>query len=187
MIINKKSAVFLKELPFSPRFNTKRMTVQFYYGYIFDCYNSYSNDNLKISEASNVFSQGPHVYESTTTEFAFEFDDHFFLDSDGTIFKLTKNQREDHNYMRNRFVDYFPNYLIWIAPSNAKAGGRSILSENIFLQDKNSGQRKGFTKHVIAKNRDGSLRKRLYGGCFVIGNGHYQEFIKGLDYDIAKD
>lgn len=181
MILNKKSSIFLDSLPFSPKVNKETMKVSFSKGFIFDCYSNYFNNNAELRSPSFHFSQGPSFSQSDEDEYSFEYNDFFYLDSSASIFKLTKTQREDHNYMRNRFGNYFPNYLIWKAPSNKNAGGEQIMSENIFLQDKSNGQKRGF-QTVIIKESETETHKRLYGGIVVVEHGHFQGFVEGLDY-----
>lgn len=181
MIINKKSKTFLSSLPFSPKVNRETMKVSFSKGFIFDCYKNYFNNDAELSPPSFHFSQGPGFFQSDENEYPFDYNDFFYLDSSASIFKLTKTQREDYDYMKNRFGNYFPNYLIWKAPSNKDAGGEQVMSENIFLQDKASGQKRGF-QTVIIKESETETHKRIYGGIVTVEHGHFQGFVEGLDY-----
>lgn len=186
MIINKKKANYIKDVPFLAKYSTKTMTVSFAEGYIFDCYESFSNNSASIKE-SLFFSQGSSFFKSNEEEvFTFQFNDWFYLDSEASIFKLTKDQRDNHSYMSNRFGVSFQKYLIWKAPPSAGVGGQQVISENIYLQDKSSGQKAGFKRTLLKKNADGSSNYRIEGGFVIVRDGHYQEFINGLDY-ILKD
>ena len=186
MILNKKINNYLEELPFAPKVDKKTMKVSFSKGYIFNCYNNYADDDARLDSPNFNFSQGPSLYESEIQEYDFNYNDFFYLDSSATIFKLTERQREDYLYMKGRFGSHFPNYLIWKAPSNKNAGGEQVISENIFIQDKSSGQKKGFEKVVLKKRPDGSSKNRIYGGFVIVDRGHYQEFVKGIDYSMNK-
>ncbi len=186
MIINKKKANYIKDAPFLAKYNAKTMTVSFAEGYIFDCYESFLNNSASIKE-SLFFSQGSSFFKSNEEEvFTFQFNDWFYLDSEASIFKLTKDQRDNHSYMSNRFGVSFPKYLIWKAPPSAGVGGQQVISENIYLQDKSSGQKAGFKRTLLKKNADGSSNYRIEGGFVIVRDGHYQGFINGLDY-VLKD
>lgn len=178
------SNAFLSDCPFSPKVDNETMKVSFTKGFIFDCYCNYFDDDASLGSPSLHFSQGPSFFQSSETEYDFNYNDFFYLDSSASIFKLTNSQREDHVYMRNRFGDNFPNYLIWKAPSNANSGGEHIISENIFLQDKASGQKKGF-QTVVIKNTSQGAYKRIYGGLVTIEDGHFQGIVQGLDYFLS--
>jgi hypothetical protein len=80
----------------------------------------------------------------------------------------------------------FPKYLIWKAPPSAGVGGQQVISENLYLQDKSSGQKAGFKRTLLKKNADGSSNYRIEGGFVIVGDGHYQGFVNGLDY-VLKD
>ena len=180
MVLN-KGVNYLNELPFSATYSTETMKVSFNRGYIFNCYNSFTNDNARLGEGSNYFSQGPFFYESGNEEYEFQFNDFFYIDETGNIFKLTKTQREDYDYMYVRFNTNFPSYLIWKAPSSKLAAGEQIISENIFLQDA-SLNTQGFASKAIKINEDESSNSELYGGFVIVQGGNYQEFLEGFSY-----
>lgn len=195
MIINKKRTNYIGDLPFQAKYDKFLKTVSFADGYIFDCYDNLSDSS---GDESAYFSQGPFFYKSDSSKiFQYNFNDWFYVDAAGSIFKVSLDERNDHNSMRDRFGDNFPNYLIWKAPSSESSGGQQIISENIYLQDKSSGQKKGFSKEVLSRGPDGSIKKRINGSIvYIYGEESsygvqesipFEDYIEGINYELKNE
>lgn len=195
MIINKKKGKnYSSDFPFQAKYNNLLKTVSFEEGYIFDCYNNLSANS---GEVSGYFSQGSFFYKSDPSKiFEYDFNDWFYVDILGSIFKVSSDERASYDSMRARFADSFPNYLIWKAPSSNSSGGQQIISENIYLQDKSSGQKKGFSREILEIKPDGTKKMRINGSLVqvfsdmadfrMIESGPFERYVDGIDYELKE-
>lgn len=176
MILRKKEKNLLSRLPFTPKVDSENLSVKFSKGFIFDCYNNQEREIKKHFSNGAVYTEPTNINKS----FSYNYGDKFYLNipedkKKTSIIKESEPALEDPVHK----------ILIWIAPTSEVVDGERFLSENVFLQDQEAGERHSFSIDKVGENESDELY-RLNSGFLIIPELSIVKFLEGFDFSIKR-
>ena len=158
----------LRSLPFTATLSKQEMVVTFSDGYIFNCYDLSGNEFVDTSgDRTFNFTEGSRYHLLVGRSFQFEYGDWFYLDAKSqvqfsSIYKVSKSDRDEGigHFGRERPV------LIWKGPEDEISFGEQILTENVFIQNFEDAQAKGFS--IVDGEYEQSGYNKILSPAFVL-------------------